>query len=179
VSSDCLGLPDPLAPPSPGGGRTVIVSSVSSDAHTWNLVFLQLLIEELGFAVVNLGACVPDGLLVSECLSVRPALLVISSVNGHGYQDALRVIERLRAHRELADIPMVVGGKLGTAGRQTGAQVGRLLAAGFDAVFDDRADEPASFRRFVEGAAQEGRPRVQARSPRQHGSVPDSAHELR
>ncbi|HEX6352590.1 cobalamin B12-binding domain-containing protein [Actinophytocola sp.] len=136
------------------------MSTVSSDAHTWNLVFLQLLVEELGFEVINLGACVPDELLVSECLSVRPDLLVISSVNGHGYQDALRVVERLRAHHELADVPMVVGGKLGTAGRQTSGQVDRLLAAGFDAVFDDRVDGPASFRRFVE-------------------SISDSAHELR
>jgi methylaspartate mutase sigma subunit len=129
-----VSTPDPVeyrrAAPTPARrGAPVVVSSVSSDSHTWNLVFLQLLIEELGFEVVNLGACVPDELLVSECLSIRPGMVVIS--------------------RELARIPMVIGGKLGTSGGQTTQQVEDLLAAGFDAVFDDRADGPASFRRFI------------------------------
>src|SRR5262245_5123971 len=78
--------------------HTVIVSSVASDSHTWNLVYLQLLISELGFNVINLGACVPDELLISECLSRKPAMVVISSVNGHGYQDGLRVIKSLRKY---------------------------------------------------------------------------------
>jgi methylaspartate mutase sigma subunit len=149
-----VSTPDPVeyrrASPLPARrGAPVVVSSVSSDSHTWNLVFLQLLLEELGFEVVNLGACVPDDLLVSECLSIRPSMVVISSVNGHGYQDALRVIVRLRARPELARVPMVIGGKLGTSGGQTAQQVDDLLAHGFDAVFDDRADGPASFRRFI------------------------------
>ena len=149
-----MSTPDPIeyrraSPSRARRGAPVVVSSVSSDSHTWNLVFLQLLIEELGFEVVNLGACVPDDLLVSECVSIRPGLVVISSVNGHGYQDALRVIERLRAHPQLARVPMVIGGKLGTSGGQSAEQVEDLLAAGFDAVFDDRTEGPASFRRFV------------------------------
>jgi methylaspartate mutase sigma subunit len=144
---DALDFPRPGPPPA--CGRTVIISSVSSDAHTWNLVFLQLLIEELGFDVVNLGSCVPDELLVSECRSLRPDMVVISSVNGHGYQDALRVIEQLRGYPELTQTPVVVGGKLGTSGEQSEQQVNDLLAAGFDAVFNDRVDGPASFSRFV------------------------------
>jgi methylaspartate mutase sigma subunit len=149
-----VSTPDPIeyarpGPPPARRGRPVIVSSVSSDSHTWNLVFLQLLIEELGFEVVNLGACVPDDLLVSECLSLRPGMVVISSVNGHGYADALRVVARLRAQPRLDGIPVVIGGKLGTSGGQSERQVDDLLAAGFDAVFDDRVDGPASFRRFV------------------------------
>jgi methylaspartate mutase sigma subunit len=130
-------------------GRPVIVTSVASDSHTWNLVFLQLLIEELGFDVVNLGACVPDELLLLECRVRLPAMVVVSSVNGHGYQDGLRVIRLLRAHPELRNIPMVIGGKLGISGGESAGHIDDLLAAGFDAVFDDRADGPASFRKFV------------------------------
>ncbi len=144
---DALDFPRPGPPPACRG--TVVISSVSSDAHTWNLVFLQLLIEELGFEVVNLGSCVPDDLLVSECRSLRPDMVVISSVNGHGYQDALRVIARLRGYPQLAQTPVVIGGKLGTSGGQSEQQVNDLLAAGFNAVFDDRADGPAAFGRFV------------------------------
>jgi methylaspartate mutase sigma subunit len=135
-------------------GRTVIVSSVASDSHTWNLVFLQLLIEELGYDVINLGACVPDDLLVTECVSRLPAMVVVSSVNGHGYQEGLRVVKRLRARPELAGIPMVIGGKLGISGGESQNHLDDLLAAGYDAVFDDRDDGPASFRHFVASIAE-------------------------
>jgi methylaspartate mutase sigma subunit len=128
--------------------QTVIVSSMASDSHTWNLVYLELLVGELGFDVVNLGACVPDELLESECLSRRPAMLVLSSVNGHGYQDGLRVIQRVRALRELRELPAVIGGKLGVGGQLTAQETGELLLAGFDAVFDDQQGS-ASFRRFA------------------------------
>ncbi|MGO4754660.1 cobalamin B12-binding domain-containing protein, partial [Streptomyces sp. 2MCAF27] len=80
--------------------RTAVVTTMASDSHTWNLVFLQLLIEELGFSVVNLDPCVPDDLLVARCADIAPAFIAVSSVNGHGYQDGLRVIKKLRAdHR--------------------------------------------------------------------------------
>lgn len=127
---------------------TVVVSGVASDAHTWNLVFLQLLLEELGYAVVNLGPCVPDELLVAECVRRQPALLVLSSVNGHGGQDALRAIARLRANPDLVTLPAVVGGKLGVNDDDT-AQQAQLLAAGFDAVFPGGGGELATFCRFV------------------------------
>ena len=127
---------------------TAVISGLASDAHTWNLVFLQLLLEELGYTVVNLGPCVPDELLVAECARVRPALLVLSSVNGHGGQDALRVIARLRAHPDLATLPAVVGGQLGVADDDA-AQAAQLTAAGFDAVFPGGYDKLASFCRFV------------------------------
>ncbi|WP_084958864.1 cobalamin B12-binding domain-containing protein [Thermoactinospora rubra] len=127
----------------------VIVSSVASDAHTWNLVYLQLVIEELGYEVVNLGPCVPDDLLVQECRARLPAMVVISSVNGHGYQEGLRVVQRLRACPELRGIPMVIGGKLGITGGESSGHIDDLLSAGFDAVFDDGTAGIASFRRLL------------------------------
>lgn len=116
---------------------SVVVSTVASDAHTWNLVFLQLALEELGHQVTNLGACVPDELLVSECLRVRPDLVVVSSVNGHGCRDAMGLIASLRANPELAGTAVVIGGKLGIAGPGEREVRDRLLAAGFDAIFEE------------------------------------------
>ncbi len=136
------------------GRPTVIVTSMASDSHTWNLVFLQLLIEELGFDAVNLGACVPDDLLVSECRRLLPAMVVVSSVNGHGYRDGMRVIRRLRSYAELSDIPVAIGGKLGISGGHSNAQIDALLNAGFDAVFDDNEDS-SLFRDFA-GAISSG-----------------------
>ncbi|MBL3671391.1 cobalamin-dependent protein [Streptomyces sp. M2CJ-2] len=135
--------------PADGAAPTVVVSSVASDSHTWNLVFLQLLIEECGYHVVNLGPCVPTALLEAELRAWQPALLVMSTVNGHGYRDGLSAVTRLRAHPELATTPMVIGGKLSISGTDSGERVGHLLAAGFDAVFDETAHSVASFRRFL------------------------------
>lgn len=146
-------LPDPN--PSPRKGRPrALVSGVASDSHTWNLVFLQLLLEEHGHRVVNLGPCVPEELLISEALGQRPALIVMSSVNGHGYQDGMRMITRLREQPELGDLPVVIGGKLGIAGTQSAAELANLTNAGYDAVFDDSAEGIGSFARMLDTLSQ-------------------------
>jgi len=138
------------AEPAPAaGGLSVVVTSVASDSHSWNLVYLQLALTEMGHRVVNLGPCVPDELLVSECLRVRPDLVVVSSVNGHGHIDGMSLIGLIRACPELADTPVVIGGKLGIAGPAGLSSRNQLRAVGFDAVFDGDSGM-AAFRRFTE-----------------------------
>lgn len=138
------------APPHPARlGPLAVVTSVSSDSHNWNLVFLQLVLEELGHQVVNLGPCVPDSLLISECLRLRPRLVVVSTVNGHGFFDGMRLIARLRARDELAATAVVIGGKLGIAGPGGEWSRRQLLAAGFDAVYEDGAASMVAFRTYV------------------------------
>ncbi|HUN35636.1 MAG TPA: cobalamin-dependent protein [Trebonia sp.] len=118
-------------------GRLCVVSSVSSDAHTWNLSFLQLLLEEHGFDVINLGACVPDELLLETCRTYRPCAVVISTVNGHGRIDGLRLARRFRDDPSLEHMPLVIGGKLGLTAGDSPALRAQLIRAGFDAVFED------------------------------------------
>ncbi|MFI6006651.1 cobalamin B12-binding domain-containing protein [Streptomyces sp. NPDC051366] len=130
-------------------GLDVVVTSVASDAHTWNLVYLQLLLEELGHRVTNLGACVPDQLMVDECRARRPDLIVISTVNGHGFVDGKRVVRLLRRCPELHTTPLVIGGKLDIAGGQPGSVSVELLEAGVDAVFEGNAGI-VNFRDFVQ-----------------------------
>lgn len=144
-----MGRPERL-PAARRSKGTVVVTTMASDSHTWNLVFLQLLVEELGYQVVNLGPCVPDDVLVGECLDIKPDLLVVSTVNGHGYQDGLRVIERLREHSELAATPAVIGGKLGVTEDDADGRSRELMAAGFDAVFADGADPVGAFHHFID-----------------------------
>ncbi|MFJ3173895.1 cobalamin B12-binding domain-containing protein [Streptomyces roseus] len=118
-----------------------LVSGLSSDAHMWNLVYLQLLLEERGHQVSNLGSTTPDAEILRACRTERPDLLVISSVNGHGRLDGLRLIRALRAVPALRGLPVVIGGKLGIDGRDhAGAAAAHLTAAGYDAVFDDAAE---------------------------------------
>ncbi|MCE6995126.1 cobalamin-dependent protein [Saccharothrix sp. S26] len=132
-------------------GRRVLLCTVSSDSHTWNLVFLQLLLEEHGHDVTNLGSCTPDDLVVARCLSDRPDLLVISTVNGHGHADGKRLITKLRREPALRTLPVVIGGKLGIAGAADVDRAGELVEAGFDAVFAEGADL-SGFNRFVSTA---------------------------
>jgi methylaspartate mutase sigma subunit len=125
---------------SPGGGLSVVVTSVASDSHTWNLVYLQLVLTELGHRVRNLGPCVPADAVVAECLRQQADLVVVSTVNGHGFRDGRWLIDRIRSRPELFTLPVVIGGKLGIAGGPTGgaARAG-LRSAGFDVVFDEQA----------------------------------------
>jgi len=119
----------------PATGHRILLSTTSSDSHTWNLMFLQLLLEECGHEVVNLGPCVPDALLVETARSCRPSAIVISTVNGHGRIDGVRAVRAIRRDPETAQLPMVIGGKLGIEGASSDDEVSRLLEAGFDAVF--------------------------------------------
>ncbi|CAL9674380.1 Glutamate mutase sigma subunit (plasmid) [Streptomyces sp. enrichment culture] len=129
-------------------GREVILSTISSDCHTWNLMFMQLFLEEQGFRVCNLGAPVPDELLVEQCSARLPELVVISSVNGHGYHEGARMARKLRSMKALDGTLIVIGGKLGI--RQNVPELeARLLAAGCDAVFGDTPEELERFRALV------------------------------
>ncbi|MEV8361969.1 cobalamin-dependent protein [Streptomyces niveus] len=141
-------------PESGGGGSTVVVAGALSDSHTWGLVFLQLLLEEHGHRVVNLGPCVPEDLLIGTVRAERPALVVMSSVNGHGYRDGMRVITRLRECADLADVPVVIGGKLGIHGEQSADETVGLMGAGYTAVFDDTAEGVATFTRMLASVPQ-------------------------
>lgn len=146
---------------SPRRGLEVLIAGGASDAHTWNLVFLHLLLEESGHRVVNLGPCVPPALLLRECRAHEPDLVVVSSVNGHGYRDGLGTIAALRAEPALAALPVVIGGKLGLDGARQESAAGRLAAAGYTAVFDDA--DLGAFLDLVSGLAARGRRPLRAK----------------
>ncbi|MEU1217040.1 cobalamin-dependent protein [Streptomyces sp. NPDC005790] len=145
-------MSNPLTPTP--GDQPVLVAGGISDSHTWNLVYLQLLIEEHGHRVVNLGPCVPEDLLIAEALACDPAMVVISSVNGHGYHDGMRTVTRLREHLGLGGVPVVIGGKLGIAGPCGEEETTALRAAGYDAVFEDTAEGVEAFRRMLDALPQ-------------------------
>jgi methylaspartate mutase sigma subunit len=126
-----------------GDRCTFLVSSVPSDSHTWNLVALQLILEEMGHRVCNLGPCVPIDLLLRACRAERPDCVVISTVNGHGQVDGARIITALRADPELAGLVVVIGGKLGVHGDADRELRHDLLERGFDAVFPVGAGDAA------------------------------------
>jgi methylaspartate mutase sigma subunit len=138
-------LSRPQARPRAADRLDVVIAALSSDAHTWNLVFIQLLLEELGHRVRNLGPCVPDHLIVQACCSPAPDLLVVTSINGHGLRDGQSLIRAVRACPGLISMPTAIGGALSINGTRL---AGALLAAGFDAVFEGIGAD-TSFRAYV------------------------------
>ena len=134
----------------PAGRLRVAVTGTVSDAHTWNLIYLHLFIEELGHTVDNLGCCVSPEEVADYCAEHRPDLVVFSTVNGHGYVDGLAAIRTLRA--TVPDVPVVIGGKLGITGGADPRLREALLAEGFTAVFEDNAS-PLVLKNFVQELA--------------------------
>lgn len=149
--------PDSRKRSAAGGRLKFLVSSMPTDSHTWNLVVLQLLIEEMGHQVVNLGSCVPVDLLLAACRTERPDYVVLSTVNGHGQADGATVIRALRADHALSGLTVVIGGRFGTRGDAGPGLCRDLLGRGYDAVFPVDVDGPAraveQLREFVESRA--------------------------
>ncbi|OIJ94403.1 methylmalonyl-CoA mutase [Streptomyces sp. MUSC 14] len=130
-----------------------LVSTVESDSHIWNLVYLQKLLEENGAAVRNLGSCTPVDLVVRGISEYRPDLLVVSSVNGHGHHGARVLLSALHDHG--IEMPCVVGGKLTTAESDNDRVRRDLLAHGYTDVFVGE-DAITRFRAFLNFGVSEG-----------------------
>jgi methylaspartate mutase sigma subunit len=131
----------------------ILLSSIPSDSHTWNLVFMQLYIEEMGHQVFNLGACVPTDFLVKEAHRYQPDMIVVSSINGHANIEGVEMAQVIRSYDLLRNIPLVIGGKLGTKGTDNEIYVNKLIAAGFDGVFTESEDLD-SLANFMKGIRQ-------------------------
>ncbi len=127
--------------------KKILISSISSDSHTWNLVYMQLLIEELGHKAINIGNCITIDYLVKQAHYHRPDILVISTVNGHGHIEGVEIMNELKKHDVLRNLKTVIGGKLGTLGNNNESYVQKLLDVGFQRVFfgDKSVDDFISY----------------------------------
>lgn len=130
--------------------RKILITSISSDSHTWNLVYMQLLCEELGCDVVNIGNCIPHDYLIQKLHYCKPDILLISSVNGHGYIEGIEIIRKIKNYRMLRQIISVIGGKLDTQRCINSAHIQKLYDEGFNGVFveENSIDRFISFLNF-------------------------------
>jgi methylaspartate mutase epsilon subunit len=115
-------------------GRAVL-ATIPSDSHSWNLIFIEQLLREHGYAVLPLGTCTAISRTVQSCLDHPPDLLVISTVNGHGYLEGAELARCIRREPTLAGTRLVIGGLLGSDPLQLHDQVAELRRAGFDHVY--------------------------------------------
>jgi methylaspartate mutase sigma subunit len=116
----------------------IILTTIPSDAHNWNLIFMQLLLEEFGFEVLNLGPCVSFDLLENTCTSFMPDAMVVSTINGHGYIEGKCLIKHVKNLDSMTNIPVFMGGKLSTDTNLSLLYAIELEAEGFTkAYYDD------------------------------------------
>jgi methylaspartate mutase sigma subunit len=115
---------------------TVILGVAASDAHVVANQIIALRLRQLGYHVVNLGACTPVSEFVS-CLARHPEAIavVIGTLNGHAVEDLTPL--RAAKDRGLLPRPVIVGGNLSVGSRKTGNEARRLLDLGVDHVLAD------------------------------------------
>ncbi len=118
--------------------KKALLSTISSDSHSWNLVFMQYLLTEKGYQVRNLGPCTPASMVLEAVASEHYDLIVVSTVNGHGYLEAPSLAQAIRSTESYSH-KLIIGGKISTDNSAKSVQMktANLLFSGFDAVFDD------------------------------------------
>ena len=124
----------------------VLLTTIPSDSHGWNLVFMQMFLQERGWPVLNLGTCVPFDMVLDRCRGGEIGLVVVSTINGHGSMEGVELARRI--HAELGeDRPLlVIGGKVGVSTAEEEAHALDLRRAGYDAVFHG----PSALPEFVD-----------------------------
>ncbi len=116
-----------------------LVTTVPSDSHHWNLIFMELLIKEHGYDVVNLGPCVPYPESVNYYKSYRPDIMVVSTINGHGYIEGLSLINQLK--KEVPETKNIfIGGNLGIDQKSVFDQILELENNGFTKAYNANKD---------------------------------------
>ena len=119
-----------------------LLTTIPSDSHQWNLVFMQLFLEENGLEVINLGPNVPYDLLETSCLEHQPDLVIVSTVNGHGYIEGKELINRIRQTDGMNGKPVFMGGKLSTDVNLSYLYAMELEQAGYKKVYCNDQDLP-------------------------------------
>lgn len=114
-----------------------LLTTIPSDSHNWNLIYMQLLLEENGFEVINLGACTTYEEVEQACLNIVPEIVVVSTVNGHGYLEGKTLIEKIKSIAKMKDIPVYIGGKLSTDKNMSYQYSVELEEAGYTGVYPE------------------------------------------
>ena len=115
--------------------KKVILGTIPSDSHCWNLLFIQLYLEERGCDVVNLGPCTCQEIIAKTSHKIQPDFIVISTVNGLGSLEAPNVARYIKSHDFLKKTPLYLGGKLTIDGILSAENKKNLIEAGFSKVF--------------------------------------------
>jgi methylaspartate mutase sigma subunit len=113
----------------------IILLGTHSDSHTWNLIFMELFLKENNCQVRNLGACVSIEEISEETKKFPPDLIIVSSINGHLFQDGIKIINSLNQKFPKKLPPLVIGGRMGVSVIESDFQKKKLHKLGYEGVF--------------------------------------------
>ncbi len=107
-----------------------LLTTIPSDSHVWNLIFMELLLKEQGYEVINLGICVSYNLTVTSYNHYKPDIVVVSTVNGHGFIEGITLIKSIKQNG-LFKCPVYIGGKLSTNKKASLLHISELEENGY------------------------------------------------
>lgn len=123
-----------------------VLAGPPADAHTWNLIYLEMLLEENGYSVTNLGPNVHHDTLFETLSYASHDLVVISCLNGSIKQEGLALMQKRTTHG-IGEELFVIGGVLHEE-EDTPEVRQHLQQAGFTDVFINEPDA-TRFTRFL------------------------------
>ena len=126
----------------------VLITTIPSDSHTWNLMYMRLLVAEHGAAVDCLGGCVPYTHTADQVVAQKPDLVIVSTVNGHGSQQGGELLHIARDRLGASTPPFVIGGQIAVETARYPVAAEALIRAGYERVFYRESAIPA-FNRFM------------------------------
>ncbi|MEU9919202.1 hypothetical protein [Streptomyces sp. NPDC051001] len=75
-----------------------LLAGAPAGPEAWQLLHLQLTLEETGHQVTNLGAHVPEELVAHACRTHQPDLVLLACSGRHAQHEATRLSGILRPH---------------------------------------------------------------------------------
>lgn len=115
-------------------GPTVVIGTIGSDAHVTGQFVISRALEDAGFRVVRLGACVPQEEFIEAALETGADAILVSSLYGMAYFDCEAMREKC-TEAGLEGILMYIGGHLGTNREKWEDVDARFRGIGFDRVY--------------------------------------------
>ncbi|MDV8022647.1 cobalamin B12-binding domain-containing protein [Rhodococcus sp. IEGM 1330] len=115
--------------------RRVLIVTTPSDVHSWNLVFLSLVVRDAGMSCRIVGPASQLDEIVVGAEEFAPDVVLVSTINGHGEFEAADVLNALR---EVCDphVPVLIGGILGVSHELRSSRRSALLSMGYTEVFE-------------------------------------------
>jgi len=115
-------------------GPSVVIGTIGSDAHVTGQFVIARALEDAGFRVVRLGACVPQEEFIEAAVETGAQAILVSSLYGMAYFDCEALREKC-TEAGLGDILLYIGGQLGTNREKWEDVEARFKGIGFDRVY--------------------------------------------
>jgi methylaspartate mutase sigma subunit len=113
---------------------TIVIGTIGSDAHVTGQFIIARALEDAGYQVVRLGACVPQEEFIEAAVETGADVIMVSSLYGMAFFDCEAMREKC-IEAGLRDVLMYIGGHLGTNREKWEDVEARFRGIGFDRVY--------------------------------------------